>query len=131
MPEEEGRIASETIFFMNDTFDSVNGPSKNGKGELQCVITRKSAHHQFWQTAKSRLHRMRFVDKVRMKPANRVLSVRNWKHTINSFQRIWERVDQMGFSSLNPRNLNQDCVENFFGQMRLLGGRNVRPNVWL
>lgn len=42
---------------------------------------------------------------------------------------IWHIVSQRyGFDCLLTRNLNQDPIENFFGNVRSYGARNTSPN---
>lgn len=50
-----------------------------------------------------------------------------WQITINSILQLWERLKCYNFLCLYTRRINQDCVKNFFGSIRLQGGNSVNP----
>ncbi|XP_018322213.1 uncharacterized protein LOC108734938 [Agrilus planipennis] len=47
---------------------------------------------------------------------------------LEGFRYLWDVLRKERVSFLCPRNLNQDCLENFFGCIRSHGVRNVSPN---
>lgn len=70
---------------------------------------------------------MEFVDKEShtslRKNAPKCLN--NWIWTI--MELLWNMLCNIGFSHFNLKYINQDCIENFFGQIRDNGHRNINP----
>lgn len=54
--------------------------------------------------------------------------VQGWQSTIRSIRALWLHLQDIGFSFLNLRNLNQDHVENLFSKIRQHGISNTNPN---
>lgn len=54
-------------------------------------------------------------------------TIRNWINTISGMEYLWTKLYKKGFTSLIPRNFNQDAVENFFSLIRSHGIRNINP----
>lgn len=86
--EEEGLATMEAVNFFNDLFDSVNGDNRKNDeiNELRCPVTEDSKHHNFWVSAKSVLHKMKFIEKVSCNVVKSVPSLVNWSFTIDGFQ---------------------------------------------
>lgn len=118
---------SKTILFFNDLFDSFNG--KIGQG-LSSILSLNSGHIDFWKDTSKQLRNMQFVEKeTRQVPKrNNTKCIKNWLWTIKNVQGIWQIVQKAQFKSLNLKFLNQDILENFFGQVRSFGNnRNPIP----
>ncbi|KAJ8978461.1 hypothetical protein NQ317_002915 [Molorchus minor] len=97
---------------------------KSGK-DLKCISS-TSKHTKFWIEARHNLSNMYFQlegknDKI-MPP-----SLRNWIIIINGLKDLYESLFKEGFSFIKPRVFNQNPVENFFGQLRQQGSRNINP----
>lgn len=113
--------------FFDKLFDSMNGSSiepLHGK-ELRCAVRSSSAHHKFWQEAIQVLEYVKFIS-----PKGEELqppSVKNWISTVRGMQHLWRQLQVKGFKFLCTRNVNQDPVENFFGNVRSHGVRNINP----
>ncbi|KAL1492252.1 hypothetical protein ABEB36_012729 [Hypothenemus hampei] len=128
MPKKEGKDTAGAILFFNHLFDSVNGHSlKSKEAPLRIAITDKTKHIDFWEKAIKQLEEMRFVDKTTGKPLYNSPTIRNWIQTIRGFQQLWCTLKERGFKTLRPRNINQDPLENFFGQIRTFGRANRNP----
>lgn len=125
MPESAATTARIILFF-DELFDSFNGIRGQG---LSGVISVHSTHKSFWQKALFNLHNMQFVDKTTLKPIRRnpPKCIKNWMWTIRGTMCLWDILKQHGFKNLNLRYINQDVIENFFGQIRSIGYRNVNP----
>lgn len=54
--------------------------------------------------------------------------LKNWMHTLEGFLVSNKYLREIQFASFITKNFNQDPIENFFGQVRQHGGRNVNPN---
>lgn len=118
---------AEIILFFDELFDSFNG--KKGQG-LSSIINTNSNHIAFWQEAINKLRRMQYVEKEshNLIRRNSPKCLRNWIWTIQGATHLWNILSENGFSSLNLKYLNQDIVENGFGQIRDYGHRNNNPS---
>lgn len=109
-------------------FDSLNTSTyhiPNGK-IFKGPVRRDSPHHKLWQDSIKMLKSCVYVkDSV----AKSVPTLKNFVRTIEGFQEIWKLLnDNYGIHCMLTRNFNQDPVENFFGNIRSLGCRNVSPD---
>ncbi|XP_066581949.1 uncharacterized protein [Prorops nasuta] len=128
IPKKEGKDTSNAIFFFNDLFDSVNGHTTLDRNSpLRCVVSSRSQHISFWKRASKQLYNMRFCNKGDLSPINVTPCLKNWSITIKSFITLWKLLKEKGFKSFTPRYINQDPLENFFGQIRSFGHRNINP----
>lgn len=127
--DPDGIHTAELLLFFNDLFDSVNGGSiypSNGVS-LRCAATRSSRHIQFWNRAIKKLQQMYFVN-VEGGQKSVPPSLQNWIVTLQGFKKINEVIQDLGYTYFLPRMFNQDPIENYFGQMRQHGGRNINPS---
>lgn len=117
------------INFMDQLFDSVNATKLQAinRKPLYCAVAKSTTHFSFWNNAKKLLSTMHFVDangKTTTPP-----SLKNWIVTLTSIHDVFTYLNnKYGISFLRTRFLNQDPLENFFGQMRQHGGRNINPS---
>lgn len=118
---------SSQIF--DDLFDSVNGSSLRARGGklLRTAITSTSPDFTFWSNCKSALNNMYFIqNNIKVQP-----SLKNWVITLNGIEDIFKRLPKEEITFLKGRNLNQDPLENFFGQIRQRGGPCKNPTTIL
>lgn len=56
----------------------------------------------------------------------------SWMVTIKGIKVLWKRLSKVGFKYIKARRINQDCLENFFGNARQQGGNcnNPTPNMF-
>lgn len=125
---QSAATTSDTILFFDDLFDSFNGK----KGHLFGIISATSNHLAFWREACNRLRQMEFVEKHTHKPIRRngPKCLHNWIWTIQGIKYLWSILQNARFSSLNLKYINQDPVENCFGQIRDNGHRNINPSAY-
>lgn len=126
----------EITLLLDNLFDTLNVSTfciPNGK-KYKGPIKKHSPHHELWRQAKLILKTVKFRynkttgNKTRLIETN-IPSVINLIKTIEGMETIWNIVSQRyGFDYLLTRNLNQDPVENFFGNIRSYGARNNSPN---
>lgn len=87
------------------------------------AISDTSPHFDYWRKVKHDLKNMYFVDgnnKLRSP------SLCNWLVTINGVEELYTMLPSE-MKHLPGRSLNQDPLENFFGQIRQRGSRNTNP----
>ncbi|KYN28191.1 hypothetical protein ALC57_02391 [Trachymyrmex cornetzi] len=118
---------ADIIYFLDDLFDSFNG--RKGQG-LSSIISQQSNHMLFWRKAIRTLRRMEFIEKKTREPIrkNAPKCIKNWIWTIQGAQILWRKLKNSNFSNFNLRYINQDPLENFFGQIRDIGHRNNNPS---
>lgn len=121
---------AETILFLDQLFDSVNGAtlySKKNRGkQLRTAVTVNSPHHTFCKDALNCLQKMKFVDVLGREKT--VPSIQNFIITIKSYMRLWQNLKTYGIKIMRPRYFNSDPIENFFAQVRAYNYRNNNPN---
>lgn len=124
----EAKDTADFLLFMDSLFDSVNGSRPvpvEGKN-FRCAATKTSPHQEFWPKALKVLDSMAFQcpkTKSRSVPP----SIKNWISTIKGLRDLSSMLLADGFRFVALRNFNQDPLENFFGNIRCQGVRNVNP----
>ncbi|VEN51003.1 unnamed protein product, partial [Callosobruchus maculatus] len=53
--------------------------------------------------------------------------ISGWKLTLKSLLELWKILKEKNYKYLFTRSLNQDCLENFFGQVRNCSGNAKNP----
>lgn len=133
---ERCRDLISLFLLVDNLFDSLNCSTfhvPNGK-TYKGPVRKNSPHHQLWQKAIKVFKTVKFVTKK--KDGNKIRitetvvpSIKNFIKTIEGMQELWKILCQnYYFDYMLTRNFNQDPVENFFGNIRSLGARNVSPN---
>lgn len=124
------------VLMMDKLFDSLNCNTfsiLHGK-IYRAGVKAGSPHHQLWIDAIKFLKSMKFIEKRKIGDKiclieKSVPSIKNFIKTIEGMQGIWKILSKKhGFDTMICRNFNQDPIENFFGNIRSLGIRNVAPN---
>ncbi|XP_074040845.1 uncharacterized protein [Leptinotarsa decemlineata] len=121
----EGNVedTAELLYFFDRLFDSVNGSTKlpdRGKC-LRAGLTDESDHLDFWnREALPLLDTMQF-QKRSPRDQSRPPSLKNWSFILKNMKSIWSVLKSEDFSDLLTRRLNQDPLENAFGQLRSFG----------
>nr|CAH7720854.1 unnamed protein product [Callosobruchus chinensis] len=119
---------AQVLKFFDNLMDSVNGHSlyPTGGKRLRCAVSRSTDHFAFWTDARQSLRRMYYQaegSEERIRPPSLV----NWTITINGIVDIFEMLECENVNILKCRWLNQDPIENFFGQIRQQGIRDTNP----
>ncbi|KAJ8913092.1 hypothetical protein NQ315_006594 [Exocentrus adspersus] len=126
---EQRSLATATfIQQVDELFDSFNGSQitpPTGK-DIKCLVTDDSAHQSYWKKAFQIIKKWKFKRFTKQgnlrttKPPSQI----GWLTSIRAIQYIWNDLRSKGFSSLRPRALNQDALENLFGAIRSGCGDN-------
>nr|XP_022909073.1 uncharacterized protein LOC111420328 [Onthophagus taurus] len=127
MPKEA--IATDKILkFFDNLFDSVNGSLRiNSEGKpLKMVAKSTSDHRNFWIDSIKHLGNMWFEDHIK-KTRSIPPSLKNWVTTLKGMLSILCYVERKKLPFFIPRQINQDPLENMFGQIRQMRGRNINP----
>lgn len=115
------------LLFFDKLFDSVNGSCLDviGGKVLRTAVKKSTEHETFWVEAIRVLQTIKYIrpDKSEFVPP----SIKNWITSVKAFQYLWRKLQEEGFDYMKTRNFNQDPLENFFGNIRSHGIRNVNP----
>ncbi|KAF0729859.1 THAP-type domain-containing protein [Aphis craccivora] len=109
--------------FFDNLFDSLNA------GSFDRILKKNSLHHELWDQSLKILSTMRFIDKSRKTMS--VLTIRNWISTIKSLQTLYKVLQSVNIRSFLSRHINQDSLENFFGEIRLVLSTNPKCNAFI
>lgn len=131
----EAMHTAKFIQTINDLFDLLNSSHLNNFNAF--MGTEKQL--QFLEEIKHLLDDLKVIKLVEVKQNdgnvtyvekcvnNTMHFINGWKITINSVQSLWETLKSKNYSFLLTRNLNQDCLENFFGLIRNCCGNSRNP----
>lgn len=132
MPEEAVHTANYT-FFADQLFNSCNS-RKTKKAALiahkplQQVVTDGSPHFEFWKEAILKLENMRYRDEDRTNLTKANESRHRYIRTLRMMPDLGNIVKDKGFPYFKTGYVNQDPLENFFGNLKAHGVRNVSPS---
>ena len=107
---------------LNDTIDVLNSSSISNPnpGKRAFSKSTESSHISVLQDTRDWLQRWN----VHGAPAD---SIAGFQLTINAVLQLWQDVGDV-VKHLFTRRLSQDCVENFFGTIRMVNGQNDLPD---
>ncbi|KAJ8913287.1 hypothetical protein NQ315_010953 [Exocentrus adspersus] len=120
---EQRSLATATfIQQVDELFHSFNGSHMTpppGK-EVKCFVTEESGHMSYWKRAFNVVKRWQFkrYTKQGQLRSGKPPSQSGWLVSLRAIQGIWLYLKNKGFTSLRPRSLNQDSLENLFGPVR-------------
>lgn len=109
------------LIFINNLFDSMNGGcGKSPVNPLRSAIDKnnKKRHFEFWTYAISELEKMNFVDKDSGKVNNCSSVLKKTISTIKGYMELTTMCLSLGVQSISLRRMNQDGLENFFGNVK-------------
>lgn len=125
---KEGHIdeACETanvVEFMNNLADFTNGPShrelkSKSSEKSQFLVTENSAHMEEWKNFLEIIKTSKFTQHNGKPTKGQQYTLESYHWTLMALIELWPDLQADGFETLNLRHLNQDIVENFFGQVR-------------
>lgn len=126
--EKDALVSAEYADFCDQRFDSCNSRkiAQDKEKPLSEVVTDKSQHHNFWRIAIQKIRNMRYVDRKTLKPLPNPPTLNNWIFTLKGLEDLWKIVRKDGFSHL--RTVNQDPIENLFGNLKSHGFRDNTPS---
>jgi len=127
---------ADLLLFVDKTFDSLNASRsipdvcKPLLGAI--LIESENVHLNHWNQAIAVFQSMKFIDKNTKKPlARQPPCINNWVMTLKSFKYLWYKLkNNYKFKFLLTRNINQDSLEIFFGNVRSHSYRNTNPDCY-
>lgn len=128
LPRDFSGTAHILIFF-NNLFDSLNGAGKSNVNPLRSSINanNKDKHFKFWKYAISMLEKMTFIDKKTGEQNNRSSVLKKTISTIKGYMELTNLCLSLGIKSVSLRRMNQDGLENFFGNIKSICQTKKQP----
>ncbi|KAK3928512.1 Transposable element P transposase [Frankliniella fusca] len=120
---QDAMQTAELLLSVDRLFDAVNGPSRKDipKPETRCRVTSESYHHTYWREMvkimKKWFYTRKDTGEVHIPPC-----LSGFIDNLRGLGRIWNTIKKLGIEDLNLRDLNQDSLENYFGQIRATCG---------
>ncbi|KAK3922338.1 Transposable element P transposase [Frankliniella fusca] len=120
---QDAMQTTELLLSVDRLFDAVNGPSRKDipKPETRCRVTSESYHHTYWREMvkimKKWFYTRKDTGEVHIPPC-----LSGFIDNLRGLGRIWNTIKKLGIEDLNLRDLNQDSLENYFGQIRATCG---------
>ncbi|XP_044757466.1 uncharacterized protein LOC123315702 isoform X2 [Coccinella septempunctata] len=118
---------AEFCHIIDNLFDSLNSSQFNnfeGK-KFRSALSVNSPHLKFWSEILPQISNWKVLENGIYK--NNFKFIEGWQTTIRSVMALWQNLRAEGLLFLNLRNLNQDPIENLFGQIRQHGCSNTNP----
>ncbi|GJQ79461.1 hypothetical protein Trydic_g16314 [Trypoxylus dichotomus] len=127
---DEGKLTKDAIgtskmlLFFGCFFNSLNENIKRSVKPLKGYIEAGTPHFEFWRSAKQVLKTMYIVggnNQKRIPP-----TIKDCIVTLNGMEQIFKRLPR-NIPFIKGRTFNQGPLDNFLGQMKQRGVRNVNP----
>lgn len=119
----------EGIKKLDKLFDSTNGPSrKDQPKQYRTNVTKDTYHYDYWHQMIKEMESWVFVNRF---DNSRYVSpcLKGYIDNLRGLRWIWKVGERKGITTLKLRNLNQDPLENYFGQVRQTLGSNTDPTL--
>lgn len=119
---------SDFLLEMDILFDTLNSScvDQGDDRKMRFAMAPSTRHREVLESAVQRISQWKFVGCTRQPP-----TVTGWQVTIRAVLALWDDLQQnLGFECLLTRRLNQDPLENLFGQLRQMQGCNETPNAF-
>ena len=118
----EAIFTAEFVKLIDTLFDSLNVSTikpDNIYKEFRCSVSKHTSHLQFWKKMLENISKWRLIDKEKnVDVTNQYQFIKGWQITIRSMIYFWTNLQKTGFTHLQPRNFNQDPIENLFCLVR-------------
>lgn len=119
----------EGIKKLDKLFDSTNGPSrKDQPKEFRTNVSRDTYHYDYWHQMIGEMESWVFIN--RFDNSHYVPPcLKGYIDNLRGLRWLWKLAERKGITTLKLRNLNQDPLENYFGQIRQTLGSNTDPTI--
>lgn len=128
---DEAKATADVIKFFDELGDYTNGPStqelkKKNRKKSKNLVSMPSDHMEKWEYFLDKLSKTE--NKCFYQKESQEYTLNGYMSTLKALMELWPDLrDSAGFEQLNLRRLNQDCLENWFGQLRNACGDNDHP----
>ncbi|XP_045508009.1 uncharacterized protein LOC123703869 [Colias croceus] len=130
--DDNAEAIGETAYVieqLDKLFDCTNGPasSKDIKKGIRENVSEKTNHVASWNYYLKIMQTLKFINATTFKESKNVRCIKGFQISLNSLKDIWSLLNKAGFKYLNLRQLNQDSLENLFGNIRQHSVTNKNP----
>lgn len=120
---QEAKITANFIEEINKLFDLLNSSNLETcqafMGTLEQI--------EFLNKMDTLFSNLKVLDRNNKNVTNTLKFRYGWRLTISSVLELWKQLQQKKYRFLLTRHLNQDCLENYFGQIRNACGNARNP----
>jgi len=119
---------AEFVETFDQIFDSLNSSSPESPKRLNKPITQDSGHCEFMKEMSSFVKNIKVIDPSNGKDVTNSLKCLDaLQATLNGTVLLWKSLQDESVTSLCTKRLNQDPLENHFGEIRQQGGNSDAP----
>lgn len=116
------------MVYKNDKlFDMLNSSEINHPNKFKNAFQGLDYQIDFLEEMIIFLQNIKIYDLNNKDVTSKCKFIKCWMVTIRAIQILWQRLSQAGFKYLKTRRVNQDCLENYFGNVRQQGGNSLNP----
>lgn len=109
----EAKTTANFIEDMNKLFDLLN----SSNFDKSCAFFGNDKQIEFLNKMLNLFSNLEVLNKNGKNVTNTLKFIYGWRLTISSILKLWELLRNKGYKFLLTRHLNQDCLENVFGQV--------------
>lgn len=117
----------EVIEKVNNLFDILNSLKRNCSNDYNNVFEGTEKQIDYLNDMKTFFTHLKIYSKGGQDITKKCKFLRGWIITINSMLKLWEILSSLGFKYIRTKLVNQDCLENYFGNIRQQGGNCINP----
>ena len=127
----EGIHTAYFLQLMNRIADGTNGVHYGDDHPKRIPWSAESYHAEFFANTRRQLRSIRFIHSETQKPVTTdIPCLQNLINTLQGFELLWAKLEGMGFDNFATRTINQDPIENFFGNVRSHDFRSNKPTCY-
>ena len=127
----EAASTADFLLVMDKLFDCLNSSSFSTSKPLKKPIEAKTRHVEYLESMLCMFNNLVYLERrneVEVDVTNRIKCISGWVITIEAFLQLWQTLQcTRNQKFLLTRRFNQDCLENFFGQIRQQNGNTDNP----
>lgn len=123
MIESSALATANFIEKMNELFDVLNS---NSLVNMQAFMGSEK-QFRILSEMENTFNSIKVVNNQGKDITNKLKFIFGWKITISAVRLLWQDLKNENYKFLFTRNLNQDCLENYFGQIRNACGNARNP----
>lgn len=123
---QEAEHTAEFVQKVDKLFDCFNSIRPCHYKKLLRGVSSKSCHMGFIREITDYIKSFEICTPPRVQ----IYCIDGWLINLAALQALWSDLQEYEVKFLLTRRLNQDCLENLFGKLRLRGGSNDHPTVY-
>ena len=121
--DTDAKDTADLIHRIDQLFDCFNSSSLTSSNPMKTAL--RNGDPERIQFLKDNL---KWLETVKCRSGQSLPCLEGWKQNIRALLLLFEDFKQAGSKFLLTRRLNQDCLEHFFGVIRVKGGHRDNPD---